>query len=176
MLLTISGALREASTNRKLLAEAARLYGGPVTEADLRFPLYDGDLETNDGIPDAVHTLAQQIDDAEAVVISGPEYNGSISGILKNALDWISRVDGNPWADKPVALMAAAAGRSGGARGAYATRLAMVPFRPRISGGPEVLLAASRQAFDDHGTLKDDATRALLGKAMDALRREAHAG
>ena len=72
MLLIIPGALRSGSTNRKLAREAARLYGGPVVEADLNLPLYDGDVEDRDGIPEAVRKLAEQIEAAEAVVISTP--------------------------------------------------------------------------------------------------------
>lgn len=85
-------------------------------EADLRFPLYDGDLEARDGIPTAVQTLSDQIAQADAVVIASPEYNKSISGVLKNALDWVSRTDGNPWRDKPLAIVSATAGRAGGER------------------------------------------------------------
>ena len=105
MILCLSGSLREGSSNTKLVREAARLFGGPSELGDIRFPLYDGDLEDEEGIPHAVQVLADKIDSADAVAISGPEYNQSLSGVLKNALDWISRVEGNPWKDKPVAIM-----------------------------------------------------------------------
>lgn len=173
MLLCISGSLRKASTNRLLLAEAALHYGGDHEDADLHLPLYDGDLEDAEGVPPAVLALRDQIAAAEAVVISGPEYNQSLSGVLKNALDWVSRTEDNPWLNKPVAIMSAAAGRSGGARGVYAMRLALAPFRPRFSSGPEVLLAASFSAFDDAGKLKAESTDQLLDEAMATLRSEA---
>ena len=113
-LLGISGSLREGSYNRKLLREAARAFDpAEFIEADLRLPLYDGDLETAEGIPAEVQRLADQIAAADAVVISGPEYNKGISGVLKNALDWVSRTKAAPWRDKPVAIMAATAGRAG---------------------------------------------------------------
>ena len=112
-LLTICGALRAGSTNRLLLAEAARVFGmAQVIEADLRLPLYDNDLEDASGIPDDVQMLADQIRGADAVVISTPEYNKSLSGVLKNALDWVSRVPGAVWRDKPVAIVSAADGRA----------------------------------------------------------------
>jgi len=172
-LLGLAGALRKASTNRKLLHEAARLYGDAMfVEADLNLPLYDGDVETAQGIPLAVQTLADQIAAADAVIISGPEYNGGVSGVLKNALDWVSRVDGKPWADKPVAIMSAAAGRSGGARTQYALRLCMVPFRARLLAGPEVALASSGTQFDDAGRLTNERTIAALSTLMQALRTE----
>ena len=86
-LLGISGSLRTNSLNRKLIRNAARLYKATdFVEADLRLPLYDGDLEDTSGVPAEVQTLADQIKAADAVVISTPEYNKSISGVLKNAL------------------------------------------------------------------------------------------
>jgi chromate reductase len=173
MLLTIPGSLRRGSTNRKLAAEAARLYGGPWETADIRLPLYDGDLEQAEGIPAPVLRLAGAIDAAEAVVISTPEYNQSLSGALKNALDWVSRVDGSPWRDKPVAIMSAAAGRAGGARGNYALRLAMTPFRPRLLTG-EVLVSSAAKEFDDAGRLTSERYLAALQALMDDLRAEAH--
>ena len=100
VLLIISGSLRKEATNRKLAREAARLFGpAEVIEGELNLPLYDGDAEEADGIPTAVQALADQIARADAVVISTPEYNKGPSGVLKNALDWVSRTEGNPWAD-----------------------------------------------------------------------------
>ncbi len=173
-LLGISGSLRKEATNRKLLGEAQRMFApDSYVEADLTLPLYDGDLEGAEGIPEAVTRLADQISGADAIVISTPEYNQSISGVLKNALDWVSRVDGSPWADKPVAIMSAAAGRAGGARAQYALRLCMQPFRPRILQGPEVMVAASHKEFDENGRLKGEMYNKLLQELMDALKTEA---
>ena len=116
-LLGICGTLRAASTNRLLMHEAARRFGpARFVVGDLRLPLYDGDIETGQGIPEAVQVLADQIAQADAVIVVTPEYNKGISGVLKNALDWVSRTRGSPWRDKPVALMSAAAGRAGGER------------------------------------------------------------
>jgi len=172
-LLGISGSLRAGATNRKLVREAARLYGeADYTEADLDLPLYNSDVEDADGIPAKVQTLAGQIAAADAVIISGPEYNKSISGVLKNALDWVSRTKGNPWADKPVAIMSAAAGRAGGERTQFALRLCLVAFRPRLLQGPEVMLASSSTQFDDDGGLTNERTVAALTELMQALRTE----
>jgi chromate reductase len=172
MLLGIPGALRADSTNRKLVREAARLYGGPFVEADIRMPLFDEDLEIAEGIPAEAQRLFDQIAAAEAVVISSPEYNKSFPGVLKNALDWVSRIKGSPWRDKPVALISAADGREGGARANFALRLAMTPFRPRLLTGPEVLVANSRKEFDSNGLLTNDRYLAALGILMDSLRAE----
>lgn len=173
-LLGMSGSLRKEATNRKLLQEAQRMFAPQsYIEADLNLPLYDGDLEEAEGLPEAVTRLAGQITEADAVVISTPEYNQSISGVLKNALDWVSRVDGTPWAEKPVAIMSAAAGRAGGARAQYALRLCMQPFRPRIVQGPEVMVAASHKEFDETGRLQGEMYTTLLKDLMDALKAEA---
>ena len=173
-LLTICGALRAGSTNRLLLAEAARVFGAAkVVEADLRLPLYDNDLEDTAGIPADVQLLADQIRGADAVVISTPEYNKSLSGVLKNALDWVSRVPGSAWRDKPVAIVSAADGRAGGERAQFALRLCMVAFRPRLLTGPEVMVANSRSAFDAEGRLIEPRTIKGLTELMQALRVEA---
>ena len=173
-LLCISGSLRSGSTNTALTRAAAHHFGAAdVTQANLRLPLYDGDLEDAEGIPAEVREIADQIAAADSVVISTPEYNGALSGVLKNALDWVSRVKGNPWEAKPVVLMAAAAGRAGGARSAYSARLAMVPFRPLMVPAPEVLVPRARQAFAEDGTLLDPSTDKRLAQAMAQLRAAA---
>ncbi len=172
-ILLISGSLRKAATNTKLLREAARLFGdATVQQADLNLPLYDGDLEERDGVPGNVQTLADQITAADAVLISTPEYNKAPSGVLKNALDWVSRTEGNPWADKPVAVMSAAAGRSGGEVAQAALRGYLQPFQPRVLAGPSVHLAASYKEFDDQDRLTSEHYTATLQSLMDALRAE----
>jgi chromate reductase len=176
-LLGIPGALRQGSTNRLLLAEARRAFGEAIhTEADLRLPLYDGDLEDSKGIPPEVQTLADQIARADAVVIATPEYNKAPPGVLKNALDWVSRTKGGPWRDKPVAIISAAGGRAGGERSQFALRLMLTPFRPRLLTGPEVLVADSGNAFDADGRLIDPRYQKALSDLMQALRQEAHRG
>ena len=170
-LLGLSGSLRKESHNSLLLAEAARLFGDATyTQADINFPLYDGDDEQANGVPAAVQTVADKIAAADAVLISTPEYNKGPSGALKNALDWISRVEGNPWGNKPLAVMSAAAGRSGGERAQMVLRGFMVPFRPMILQGPEIHLAASYEAFDDNGQLKGEMYIKELTELMKNLR------
>ena len=172
-LIGLSGSLRREATNTRLLGEAARLFGaGDFTLGDLNLPLYDGDHEDTHGIPAQVQILADQIAASDGVIISTPEYNSAPSGVLKNALDWISRTKGNPWNDKPVAVMSAAAGRAGGARAQVMLRGFLVPFRPRILSGPELHLAASATAFDDNGQLTSAAYTKTLQALMDRLRSE----
>jgi len=172
-LLAISGSLRRGSFNRKLMLEAARLFGVDPVVADLDLPLYNGDLETELGVPTAVRELAEQITAADVMVIATPEYNQSLSGVLKNALDWISRVKGSPFQDKPVAIVSATAGRAGGARAQYALRLAMNSFRPRLLTWPEVMVAGAANEFDDRGRLTGESYLAALKGLMERLRTEA---
>ncbi len=172
-LLGLSGSLRAGSFNRKLMHEAARVSApSTFTVADLRLPLYDGDLESAEGIPPAVHTLADQIAAADAVIISTPEYNKGPSGVLKNALDWVSRTEGNPWKDKPVAILSATAGRSGGERTQSILRWFLQPFQPRILQGPEVLIGQTSGQFDEEGRLTNERSEKLLQGLMDRLRAE----
>jgi chromate reductase len=171
-LLGISGSLRKDATNTRLLRVAASHFGPCDFElANLRLPLFDADEEDASGIPPEVQTLADQIARADAVAISTPEYNKGPSGVLKNALDWVSRTEGKPWNGKPVAVMSAAAGRAGGERAQMILRSFMVPFQPRILQGPEMHLADSRNQFDGTGALtnarSDDGLKAL----MQALRK-----
>lgn len=170
-LLGISGALRKDSTNTKLIRHAATHFAPDTfVEGDLNMPLYDGDLEESSGIPAAVQTLSDQIKAADAVIIATPEYNKAIPGVLKNALDWVSRTEGAPWKDKPVAIMSATAGRAGGERAQFSLRLAMMPFRPLLLQGPEVLVAASFAAFDPDGTLNNEVNDKALIELMADLR------
>lgn len=169
-LLGLSGSLRADSANRKLLREAARVFGDATyVEANLELPLYHGDEEDAHGLPQGATTLVRQLMEADAVLISTPEYNSGISGVLKNALDWISRASDKPWPDKPVAIMSAAAGRTGGARAHVMLRTCMAPFRPRLANGPEVLVANCNAQFDENGRITDSYARALEG-LMAALR------
>ncbi len=173
-LLGLSGSLRGGSFNSVLLKEAARLgEATSFTQANLQLPLYDGDLEAKSGVPADVQALADAIAAADAVVIASPEYNKGVSGVMKNALDWISRVDGNPWAGKPVALMSATAGRAGGERVQTMLRACMNPFQPHVLPGPEVLVGACHEAFDENGQLTSDLYIDAVTGLMKELREAA---
>lgn len=174
-LLGLCGSLRRDSYNRRLML-AARDSFAPArfVDGNLRLPLYDGDLEAEAGIPPDVAALAEAIRTADAVVIACPEYNKALSGVMKNALDWVSRVKGGVWRDKPVAIVSAAAGRAGGERSQYSLRLCLNPFRPCVLPGPEVLVGTAAQAFDGDGRL-DPTAQKLLDELMADLRRIAQA-
>ena len=170
-LLALSGSLRKGSYNRMLLARATEAFGpAEVVNGDLNLPLYDGDLEDAEGIPADVQRLAEQIKTADAIVIASPEYNKGMSGVLKNATDWVSRVKGGVFSGKPVAVISAAAGRSGGETARFMMMANLLQLQARIVPGPAVMIAAAYEAFDDEGQLKDEMARTLLEKQMKALR------
>jgi len=172
-LLGISGSLRAGSVNSMLIRNAARLIGAArFEEAHLRLPLYDGDLEDAEGVPAAVEALVELIENADAVIISTPEYNGNMPGGLKNALDWISRSGGKPFAGKPVAIMSAAAGIAGGIRAQNSLRLALTSFSPRLLSGREVSLGMAADKFDANGLLTSKRVENDLKALMERLKAE----
>ena len=168
----LCGSLRQHSFNRKLLREAARLYGTcNFQELSLDLPLYNGDLET-DGRPDVVEALASEIKRADGVIVVSPEYNKAISGVLKNALDWVSRVPGGAWKDKPVAVMTAAGGRAGGETAQYTVRACLTPFGPRLLTSPIVCVANAPDEFDADGRLISERYLQAVQTLMSNLRAE----
>lgn len=168
-LLGLSGSLRRDSHNTALVRAAAEAFAPErFTMADLRLPLYDGDLEAQ-GMPDPVRTLVAQVRAADAIVIACPEYNKGLSGVMKNALDWISRIPPMAFIDKPTAIMSAAAGRAGGERSQMTLRHCLLAFRPRIIQGPELMVANADEAFRD-GRLVDEKAREVLASLMATLR------
>jgi chromate reductase len=170
-LLTICGSLRKGSYNRMLLKEAQAAFGpADLLEADLNLPLYDADLEAAQGVPEAVKTLAKKVQDADAIVIASPEYNKGITGVLKNALDWISRVEGMPFKTKPTVVMSANAGRTGGESGQFMLLSCLAPLQPLVLPGQMLCVAAAAKQFDDNGALTNDLYREVLQARMDALR------
>jgi NAD(P)H-dependent FMN reductase len=121
---------------------------------DLSIPLYSGDIEAV-GIPDNVQKLAKCIDQAQALIIASPEYNYSISGVLKNVIDWVSRVRPMPLKQKPILLMAASPGQIAGIRGLWQTRIPLEGLGNYVY--PEMFsLGGSFQAFDDKGFVNPD--------------------
>jgi chromate reductase len=169
-LLGISGSLRAGSYNSMLVREAARLFApDEFTFADLRLPLYDGDLEAL-GMPGEVTRLCDQVAAADAIVISTPEYNKNPSGVLKNALDWVSRPRPAPMVGKPVAVVSAAAGQAGGQRATAALYLMLIPFKVRLVAEVEVAVGNAGNQFDAQGRLTGEQPMMGLERQMAALR------
>ena len=171
VLLTISGSLRKGSYNRMLPKHAVAAFGpAEVIEADINIPLYNGDDEDQGGLPPSAQVLVDQITRADAIVIASPEYNKGISGALKNAIDWVSRVPGSVLKGKPVVVMSAAAGRTGGETQIFGTMSLLLQLQAQIVSGPAVLVAAAHDEFDADGGLDNEVYQKAIKARMDALR------
>lgn len=169
--LGIVGSLRRESFNRRLIEAAKELApaGMSIEVCDIAaVPLYNED-DYKQGFPAPVGDLRQRIKAADAVLIATPEYNYSIPGVLKNAIDWASRPPEQPFADKPMALMGAGPGVSGSARAQYHLRQAFVFLDARILSRPELMVPAATAKFDAAGKLTDEATRKQLADLLTAL-------
>jgi chromate reductase, NAD(P)H dehydrogenase (quinone) len=167
----ISGSLRAASYNSGLLRAAAEVLppGMTLEIADLRpLPMYDGDIEAA-GEPEPVTRFKAQIAAADALLIATPEYNYSIPGVLKNAIDWASRpIQTSPFNGKPVAIMGAG-GLFGTTRAQLHLRQIAVYLNLLPINKPEVRIVKAWEKFDDAGNLTDEATRAEVRALLDAL-------
>ncbi len=172
-ILGLSGSLRSRSFNRGALLAAAELMpaGMHLSVANYdAIPLFNQDLQ-DQGMPAAVTQLAQQISAADALLIASPEYNFSISGVLKNAIDWLSRVPVQPFKDKPVALMSATAGPVGGARHQYEVRKILGGLDALVLTRPEVFINLCQSKFDAEGRLVDAPARKAVADQMLAFER-----
>jgi len=169
--LAICGSLRKASYNMAALrvAIAQKPAGMAVDVADIsQIPLYNEDVRQQ-GFPPPVETLRRQIKEADALLFVCPEYNYSMSGVLKNAIDWASRPPDQPFAGKPCAIMGAAAGMAGGARAQGDLRRSMVFLDMHPINKPEVLIGQAQTKFDADGNLTDEAARGFIRDMMTAL-------
>ncbi len=174
-ILIICGSLRKDSWNRKLARIAAGVLaesGTNVTEADISdLPLYNEDLEI-DPWPAAAKRFYDQVDAADAVVIVSPEYNYSIPGVLKNALDWAS-VGDNAWEDKHIALMGVSTGQYGTTKMQMHLRQALLGTGPvTVVPHPQVAIGPAATAFNEDGSLRDpkmmERVRQLLSNLLEA--------
>jgi chromate reductase, NAD(P)H dehydrogenase (quinone) len=161
----LCGSLRRGSFNRMLLRAAVEAAppGTSIEPESIReIPLYDGDVEKEQGVPPVVQRLKDRIAEADGLLIVTPEYNASMPGVLKNAIDWLSR----PAADiarvfrgRPVAIMGATIGRGGTAlsQAAWLPVVRTLGMRPWFEGG--VLVSDAASVFDSDGRVADAATQ-----------------
>lgn len=170
--LGICGSLRKASFNAATLRTAQTLVpdGMTIEIGEIGdFPLYNEDVREQ-GFPAPVERMRQQVKAADALLIVTPEYNYSIPGVLKNAIDWVSRPPEQPFHDKPMAIMGASVGATATARAQYHLRQAFIFLNALILNQPEVMIGAAHQRFDADGNLTDEATRKFIAKQLVALR------
>ncbi len=176
-ILAFAGSTRTDSYNKKLIRIAvagAKAAGADVTLIDLRdfpMPLYDGDLETREGLPANAVKLKELFLKNQGLLISSPEYNSSIPGVLKNAVDWVSRGDEKPLAcfeGKTAALMSASPGALGGLRALVPLRLMFSNIRVMVMPD-QISVPKAHEAFDADGRLKDAKQQAAVEKLGAAL-------
>jgi chromate reductase len=173
--LVICGSLRKGSYNAALarmlpgLAPAALAFrNAPSFE---KIPIYNFDLQQA-GFPAEVTAWAEAIRSADGIMIVSPEYNWSIPGGLKNAIDWISRLKDQPFKDKPVALQSAAGGILGGSRMQYHLRQSLLSLDAQLFGKPEVIVTFAAQKFDEKTLeLKDQTAIDLIKQQLAGFEK-----
>jgi len=184
-ILAFAGSAREGSFNKRLVkiaAQGARDAGAEVTFLDLRelpLPIYDADMEAAEGLPENARRLKEMFRTHDGFLISSPEYNSSISALLKNTLDWVSRpVESDPplagFAGKVAAIMSASPGALGGLRGLVHVRAILSNLKVLVL--PDQLsIPKAKDAFTDRGELADarkhDAVRQLGAKLAELIRK-----
>jgi chromate reductase len=170
-ILGIPGSLRKGSYNKLALRAAATVLP-PNTQLEIyeldHLPIYNQDQDA--AMPGPVLAFKKAIRDADAILICTPEYNYSIPGPLKNAIDWASRPYGeSAWKGKPVAVMGASIGALGTARAQYHLRQCFVFLDMPVVNQPEVMIGEAAKKFDASGTLKDEAACKLIAKLVERL-------
>ena len=158
--LIFGASLRENSFNKRLASLAANVVkdaGGTVVQAsmsDFDCPSYNGDVEAGDGIPAGADRFRSKLVSTDGLIISSPEYNASMPGVLKNLIDWASRYKPQPFKGRHVLLMSASPSMAGGNRGLWSCRIPLEHLGGRVF--PDMFsLAQAHEAFGDDGTLRD---------------------
>jgi chromate reductase len=172
--LVFGAALRAESSNARLAALVARLIGDTGATVDLAsmhdfdMPLYDGDLEEAEGLPGGALALRDRLERCDAFVIASPEYNGSVPGVLKNAIDWVSRVRPQPFKTKHALLVSASPSLIGGNRGLWVLRVPLEHLGTRVY--PDMFsLASAHQGFTEDGQLADPGLQQRLTETVAAF-------
>jgi chromate reductase, NAD(P)H dehydrogenase (quinone) len=168
--LTICGSLRKGSYNAALARMAPKLAPPALSFSDAPsfadFPIYNFDMQNTRGFPENVIAWADAIRAADGILIVSPEYNWSIPGGLKNAIDWVSRMKDQPFNGKPVAVQSAAGGLLGGARMQYQLRQSLISLDVHWFGRPEVIVSFAAQKFDAANLELKDQTAIDMVKAQ----------
>ena len=171
LILGIAGSLRDGSYNRAALNAAQALVpeGATIETFDIKgLPGFSQDDEATP--PSQVVELKQRIRAADAILFVTPEYNYSVPGVLKNAIDWASRPYGDSaWSKKPVAVMGASVGTLGTARAQYHLRQMFVFLNMYAVNQPEVMISQAHKHFDDQGNLTDEVAKKLIKLLLEEL-------
>jgi chromate reductase, NAD(P)H dehydrogenase (quinone) len=171
-ILGICGSLRKASYNMSALRACNDLLPAGMTMritsiADI--PMFNQDV-FDAGIPEPAKRLRAEIAEADGVLIACPEYNFSLSGALKNAIDWASRPPNQSWQEKPVAIFSCTQGPLGGARAQYDARRILGQLWAHVLPRPEVFIGSAQGKFDAQGKITDEATRKFLADLLTGFK------
>jgi chromate reductase len=174
--ISICGSLRKASYNRMVMNALTGLApeGMVIKESPpfSEFSLYNADTQESGGIPPAVQRLADEIRAADGVIFNSPEYNFSIPGGLKNAIDWVSRVQNQPFAGKPIAIQSATNGPLGGGRMQYDLRRSMIFLDAITLNKPEIFIGNCSQRIDAKtGEITDQQTVGFIKQQLAAFAK-----
>ncbi len=174
--LVICGSLRKGSYNAALTRELPKLTPPEIkliTAPSIeKFPLYNADIQDAAGFPGPVNDLAEAIRAADGVLFVTPEYNWSMPGVLKNAIDWVSRLKDQPFENKPVAIQSVSQGPLGGARMQYHWRMSMTFLKAHIFGTPEVFVGSAAGKFDKNTlALTDQPTKDAVKAQLAAFAK-----
>jgi chromate reductase len=174
--ISICGSLRKASYNRMVMNALPGLapQGMVIKESPpfSDFSLYNADAQESGGIPPAVQRLADAIRAADGVIFNSPEYNFSIPGGLKNAIDWVSRVQNQPFAGKPIAIQSATNGPLGGGRMQYDLRRSMIFLDAITLNKPEIFIGNCSQRIDAKtGEITDQQTVGFIKQQLAAFAK-----
>ena len=173
-ILALVGSLRAGSHNRQLAEAAVKLApeGAEVNlfEGLAEIPFYNEDIDVEGGVPAAAAKLREAAQSADGFLLFSPEYNGTIPAVLKNAIDWLSRLPEQPFRHKPVLIQSASPGALGGARMQYHLRQSLVFLDARVFNVPEVMVATAHTKIDEEkGELTDAGTRDFIAKQLAAF-------
>lgn len=170
-ILGIAGSLRKNAYSCYALEAAKKLLpdNAELTRFDIKdIPAFDQDIENNP--PEIVKRFKEEIRNSDAILFSTPEYNFSVPGVLKNAIDWASRPYGdNAWEGKPAGIMSVSAGMFGGVRAQYHLRQIFVFLNIQTPNKPEVFIANESGKFDEAGNLTDEHTGEKIRELIEAL-------
>lgn len=173
--LVICGSLRKGSYNAALARALPELAPEGMTfkpaPAYDTMPMYNADMQEASGFPRAAEDFAAAIRAADGVIIVSPEYNWTIPGALKNAIDWVSRMKDQPFKEKPVAIQSCSQGPMGGSRMQYHLRMSLVYLNAFTFGTPEVIVATAQNKFDKDLKLTDETTRNFIKQQLEGFAK-----
>jgi chromate reductase len=171
-ILGVCGSLRKSSYNMAALRACSELMPAGMSMKIAQIgdlPMYNQDV-FDAGIPEPVKRFEAELRAADGVLIASPEYNFSVPPVLKNAIDWVSKLPKQPWQDKPIAILSASQGPLGGARVQYDLRRILGQLWGHVLPRPEVFIGMAQGKFDAQGKVTDETTRKFLNELLAGLR------